>query len=136
MPDSPKQATADWKKPSRYFESLGMSILEKGGGKATLGYVFNAAYGNRKGDVQGGVLAGLIDISMSEAIRSTLEDAEYRGMSTVSMTVNYLDGAQGDLTAEGRADRVGRTTGFASAQVFNKAGKLVATGQGIFRIIR
>ena len=136
MPDSSKRDPDDWKKPSRYFESLGMSILEKGGGKATLGYVFNAAYGNRKGDVQGGVLAGLIDIAMSEAIRSTLDDSTYRGMSTISMTVNYLDVARGDLTAHARADRVGRTTGFGSAVVRDTAGKLVATGQGTFRIIR
>ena len=75
MPDSSKRDPDDWKKPSRYFQSLGMSIAEKGGGRATLNYVFDEAFGNRKGDVQGGVLAGLIDIAMSEAIRSTLDDS-------------------------------------------------------------
>ncbi|MEQ8353989.1 MAG: PaaI family thioesterase [Kiloniellaceae bacterium] len=126
----------DWKRPSRYFETLGLSIAARGDGRATLAYAFDAAFGNRKGDVQGGVLAGLIDIAMSEAIRSTLDDADFRGISTMTMTVNYLDVARGDLTAEGRAERVGKTAAFASAEVRDKAGKLVATGQGAFRIIR
>ncbi len=126
----------DWKQPSRYFETLGMRVAERGDGHATLTYAFDAAYGNRKGDVQGGVLASLVDIAMSEAIRSTLVDAEFRGLSTITMTVNYLDVASGDLTAQGKAERVGKTTAFASAEIRDKAGKLVATGQGAFRIIR
>ena len=130
------RAPRDWKQPSRYFETLGMRIAEKGDGRATLSYAFDVAYGNRKGDVQGGVLASLVDIAMSEAIRSTLDDADYRGLSTISMTVNYLDVARGDLTAHGTAARVGKTTAFGSAEVRDMAGKLVATGQGSFRIIR
>lgn len=126
----------DWKQPSRYFESLGMSVAERSDGRATLTYAFDEAYGNRKGDVQGGVLASLIDIAMSESIRSTLVDAEFRGLSTITMTVNYLDVANGDQTAQGKAERVGKTTAFASAEIHDKAGKLVATGQGAFRIIR
>lgn len=126
----------DWKQPSRYFHTLGMSIAEQGDGHATLAYAFDEAFGNRKGDVQGGVLASLIDIAMSEAIRSTLDDAAFRGLSTLSMTVNYLDVAQGDLTARGTATRVGKSTAFATAEIHDKAGNLVATGQGSFRIIR
>jgi uncharacterized protein (TIGR00369 family) len=140
MSDQATDTANDWHQPSRYFQSLGLSIAERGGGRARLDYVFDPAYGNRKGDVQGGVLAGMIDIVMSEAIRSIVDEKDgrdsYRGMSTITMTVNYLDVAQGDLTAAGRADRVGKTTGFASAEVRNRAGKLVATGQGTFRIIR
>lgn len=125
---------SDWKKPSRYFETLGMRIAAQGDGSATLDLAFSQAFGNRKGDVHGGVLAGLIDIAMSEAIRSTLSD--FRGLSTISMTVNYLDVARGDLTAVGTVARIGKSTAFAAAEVRDRTNKLVATGQGSFRIIR
>lgn len=124
----------DWKKPSRYFETLGMRLAASDEDSATVELTFSEAFGNRKGDVHGGVIAGLIDISMSEAIRTTLTD--FKGLSTISMSINYLDVARGDLTGIGRVTRKGRTTAFASAEVRDRAGNLVASGQGSFRIIR
>jgi acyl-coenzyme A thioesterase PaaI-like protein len=44
------------------------------------------------------------------------------------VTVSTLDIAHGDLTAQG--------TAFGTAEIYDKAGKLVAMGQGSFRIIR
>jgi uncharacterized protein (TIGR00369 family) len=111
-----------------------MRIAGAGSGAATIALRFSEAFGNRKGDVHGGVIAGLVDIAMSEAIRSSLSD--FRGLSTISMTVNYLDVGRGDLTASGKVSRAGKTTAFASAEVRDAQGRLVATGQGSFRIIR
>ncbi len=126
--------TRDWKKPSRFFETLGLELVQAGEGQSTLALHFGEAIGNRKGDVHGGAIAGLIDIAMSEAIRSLLSD--FKGLATISMAINYLHVGAGDLVAQGVATRRGKTTAFATAEVRDAQGNMVATGQGAFRIIR
>jgi uncharacterized protein (TIGR00369 family) len=124
----------DRRQPSRFFETLGMHLLRAGDGEAAVELRCREALGNRKGDVHGGAIASLIDVAMSEAIRASLRDVD--GLATISMTINYLDVGRGDLAGTGKATRLGRTTAFATAEIRDGAGTLVATGQGVFRIIR
>src|SRR3546814_115696 len=123
-----------WRPSSPYSATLGLRIVQQGEGAATVELPLAEAVANRKGDVHGGAIAGLIDMSMSEAIRSALTD--FRGLATVSLSVNFLAVSAGDLTASAVVNRCGRTTAFASAEVRDRDAKLLATGQGAFRIIR
>jgi acyl-coenzyme A thioesterase PaaI-like protein len=73
-------------------------------------------------------------MAMSEAIRSSVTDI--RGLATISLTVHYLSVGASDLVASATMTRCGGSTAFASAEVRDRDAKLVATGQGAFRIIR
>lgn len=123
-----------WQRGSPYFTTLGLSLLEAGEGHARVALPLTPAVANRKGDVHGGAIASLIDMAMSQAIRSGL--TEYRGLATISMSVNYLAVGGGELIAEAVVIRTGRSTAFAVAEVRDGAGQVVATGQGAFRVIR
>lgn len=123
-----------WRRSSAYAATLGLRMIDSGGGAATVGLPVAEAVANRKGDVHGGAIASLIDVSMSEAIRSSIID--FKGLATVSLNVNFLAAGTGDLTASAVTMRCGKSTAFASAQVHDAESRLVATGQGAFRIIR
>jgi uncharacterized protein (TIGR00369 family) len=77
----------------------------------------------------GGVLAALVDLGADWAmIRKT-----GRGVPTIDLRVDYHAAAMpGDLTAKGRVIRAGGQFSCAEAQVFDKDGKLLASGRGTY----
>lgn len=123
-----------WNRSPPYAATLGLRAIGNGGGAATVGLPLAEAVANRKGDVHGGAIASLIDMSMSAAIRSSITD--FKGLATISLNVNFLAAGTGDLTASAVTTRCGKSTAFASAEVHDAGSRLVATGQGAFRIIR
>lgn len=83
---------------------------------------------NPIGSVHGGILATILDSVMGCAVHSTLPVG--RGYTTLEIKVNYLRAVtdrSGEVTAEGRAVHVGRTTGVADARLFDANGRLYAT---------
>ena len=58
------------------------------------------------------------------------------GMSTINMTVNYLDTASGDLVTRGRTLKMGRTIAVGEAICEDSQGRIVVQATGAFRIIR
>jgi len=88
---------------------------------------------NSRGDVQGGVVASLLDAAMAVAVRSVLKDGE--GVATVSLTVNYLEPGRAMLIAKGRVIRCGRTLASAEAAVEDASGRTVAHAVSTMRII-
>jgi acyl-CoA thioesterase len=123
-----------WQRDSPFLTTLGLRLVEDGEGRARVALPLKPAIANRKGDVHGGAIGSLIDMAMSSAIRSSLTD--FRGLSTISMSVNFLAVGGGEVTAEAVVTRLGRSTAFAVAEVRNAEGEVIATGQGAFRIIR
>ena len=77
----------------------------------------------------GGVLAALIDLAADWAmVRRT-----GRGVPTIDLRVDYHAAAMpGDLIARGRIVKWGNTFSVAEAQVFDEAGKLLASGRGTY----
>lgn len=89
---------------------------------------------NRQGLPHGGVHATLLDSAMGFAGCYT-GDPDCRQMAlTLSLTVNYLAQASGDLLiAEGWRTGGGRSTYFAEGKVSDTTGATIASGTGVFR---
>jgi uncharacterized protein (TIGR00369 family) len=82
-----------------------------------------------RGYTHGGILAALIDLAADWAlVRQT-----GRGVPTIDMRVDYHRPAMpGDLIARGNAIRAGSQFSTAEAQIFDKDGKLLASGRGTY----
>jgi uncharacterized protein (TIGR00369 family) len=77
----------------------------------------------------GGILAALIDLAADWA----LVKHTGRGVPTIDMRVDYHAAAMpGDLTIKGRAIKAGGQFSTAEAQVYDAAGKLLASGRGTY----
>jgi uncharacterized protein (TIGR00369 family) len=77
----------------------------------------------------GGVLAALIDLAADWAMVKRLG----RAVPTIDLRVDYHSAAMpGDLTARGKAVRIGGQFSTAEAQVFDKSGKLLCSGRGTY----
>src|SRR5438105_3155271 len=77
----------------------------------------------------GGILAALIDLAADWA----LVKKTGRGVPTIDLRVDYHAAAMpGDLTAKGKVIRMGGQFSCAEAQVFDKDGKLLASGRGTY----
>jgi uncharacterized protein (TIGR00369 family) len=82
--------------------------------------------------VHGGAVATLADTAAMAAAWATDEVPDAIAGSTVSIALDYLAPARGDLTAEARVTRRGRRLCFVRVDV-NGAG-LVATAQAVYRL--
>jgi uncharacterized protein (TIGR00369 family) len=77
----------------------------------------------------GGVLAALIDLAADWALVTRAG----RGVPTIDLRVDYHSAAMpGDLTARGKLVKWGSQFSTSEAQVFDAAGKLLASGRGTY----
>jgi uncharacterized protein (TIGR00369 family) len=77
----------------------------------------------------GGILAALIDLAADFA----LVKQTGRGVPTIDMRIDYHRAAMpGDLIARGKVVRSGSQFSTAEAQIFDKDGKLIASGRGTY----
>lgn len=89
---------------------------------------------NRSGILHGGVHATLLDTAMGYAGCYTGDVNAPQNAMTLSLNVNYLAQAAGDLLiAEGWRTGGGKSTFFAEAQVRDSLGTLVSSATGVFR---
>ncbi|ANN66994.1 PaaI family thioesterase [Bordetella bronchialis] len=114
-----------------YHQWLGIEVLSVGTGEIELKakwreeWVVNAD----KGYTHGGILAALVDLTADWALVS----GTGRGVPTIDLRVDYHRAAMpGDLTAKGKVIKFGSQVSVAEAQVFDKDGKLVASGRGVY----
>lgn len=121
---------------SPYIQLLGMDLKELGGGRSRLELQTAQRHTNLQGQIQGGVIATLIDSGMSSAIRGLLPDA--RQTVTVEMKLNFLAAVQpGDtLISEGEVLKLGRQLAVVRATIRTAGGTAVAAGQGTFMLLR
>jgi uncharacterized protein (TIGR00369 family) len=77
----------------------------------------------------GGILAALVDLAADWA----LVKRTGRGVPTIDMRIDYHAAAMpGDLTVKGRVVRSGNQFSTAEAHVYDREGKLVASGRGTY----
>jgi uncharacterized protein (TIGR00369 family) len=131
---SERRSTEAWFSTPPFQAHLGIETVEAAEGCTVLQFGHRPEFGNRKGDVHGGVLATLVDLAMAQALRSLAPDLA--GTSTVQMSINYLEPASGRLTARGHVIKLGRTLGIAEATVEDEGGRAVVHATGSFRMIR
>lgn len=84
--------------------------------------------GEGTGQFHGGPIASLIDTAGCMALVAVAG----RDAGTVDFRTDYLRPAAGELRAQARVRRAGRTMGVVDVDVLDAAGRLVATGRGTF----
>lgn len=115
-----------------FAEHLGLRTIREEGDEPEVLMPFMPALQNRKGDIHGGAIASLVDNAMGIAARIGLDrDA---AASTLSMTVNFLSPARGDLRCIARCTKKGRTIRFVECEVLDRQGEVVATAVATFKI--
>ena len=111
-----------------YFELLSMRIGEVARGSARVEVALADKHLQPFGVVHGGVFASVIDAAAFWALYYEIED-ESAGVTTVDLKLNYLAPAtSGRLVALGRRIKMGKTLGYASAEVRSEQGRLLAHG--------
>lgn len=120
---------------SGYQALLGWVVREQQPKQVTIELPLTAHHLNRSDYVHGGVLASLLDTAMSFAGLYSPDPNEVRKAVTLSMTTTFVSPArEGTLTAIGRVRGGGRKTFMSSGEVFDDEGKLIAFGEGTFRL--
>ena len=120
---------------SPYFELISMKIREIGVGYSIFETDLDKKHLQPFGLVHGGVFASLIDTAASWALFYGIED-QHAGLTSVDLKLNYLSpAASGKLIAKGRQIKMGKTLGYAEAQVTDETGKLLAHGTSTIMIL-
>jgi uncharacterized protein (TIGR00369 family) len=120
--------------PSGYQCVMGYRLAEWSEGHSLIELAIGDHHRNRVGVVHGGVLASLIDTACGFCGSYTGVPGEQRGVATLSLTTSYTAPARGGkLRVVGTKRGGGSNTFFASAEIFDDAGTLVAFGEGTFR---
>jgi uncharacterized protein (TIGR00369 family) len=77
----------------------------------------------------GGILAALVDLAADNALLTRTG----RGVPTIDLRVDYHSAAMpGDLIARGKVIKFGGQFATCEAQVFDRDGKLLASGRGTY----
>ena len=111
-----------------YFELLSMKLVDVSVGQSSFEIDLAKKHLQPFGLVHGGVFASIIDAAAFWAVYFGIEDPD-DGLTTVDLKLNYLaPAATGKLFARGRQIKVGRTLGYAEAQVVDQTDKILAHG--------
>ncbi len=127
-----KSATARWRSSPPFYQHLGLQLDALAEGKSEIRLPFRKEYGNTRGEMHGGAIAALVDAGMSQAVRSTIEPGSK--VATITMTLNYLAPANGELTCRGAVVKGGRGVVFAEAEVTDERGQAVCRGSATYRV--
>jgi uncharacterized protein (TIGR00369 family) len=88
--------------------------------------------------LHGGVYSALVDTAVGGAL-STLHEASAGGVgqTTLDLNVTFIAGAtEGDVFAEGRILKMGRTIAFGETRITDASGRLLAVGRATYMILR
>ena len=111
-----------------YFELLSMKLVDVGIGHASLEIDLTQKHLQPFGKVHGGVFASIIDAAAFWSVYPGVKE-QTAGLTTVDLKLNYLaPAAIGKLIARGRQIKLGRTLGYAEAEVCDESGKILAHG--------
>ncbi|WP_298679092.1 PaaI family thioesterase [uncultured Lentibacter sp.] len=120
--------------PYPFQETLGFTLTSWTDGACTLEQPLKDHLGNRYRILHGGVHATLLDTAMGFAVSYTGDPELRQLVMTLSLNVSYLGVASGThVIATGRKTGGGRSTAFASGEIHDSTGALIATATGVFR---
>lgn len=115
-----------------FVDHCGIEALEPKGECTYLRLKLAPEHANNLGIAHGGVLCTLLDVAMGTCARSRLGAP----VMTLSMQTNFVAAGRGTLIAEGRLLRAGRSIVYSEATVTDEEGAVVATGSGVFKLVR
>ena len=114
---------------------IGYQVTDWNQNRATVALEVDERHMNRSGVLHGGVIAILIDTACGHAGTYRPVPAEPRRALTLSLTTEFIGpvplGAR--LVAQARRTGGGRRIYFATCEVHDQDGHLVASGSGTFR---
>jgi uncharacterized protein (TIGR00369 family) len=121
-----------------FWRHLGIEVADARPGWVRLRVPVRDELRNAAGaPVHGGVYSALVDMAVGGAL-STMHEASAGGVgqTTLDLNVSFIAGAsEGDIFAEGRILRRGRSVAFGEATITDAAGKLVAAGRATYMIL-
>src|SRR5262247_2820830 len=115
-----------------FWRHLGIVVDDAGAGWVRLRVPVRDEIRNAAGaPVHGGVYSALVDTAVGGALSTLHEQAAGGvGQTTLDLNVSFISGAsEGDVFAEGRILRRGRSIAFGEATITDREGKLVAVGR-------
>ncbi len=121
-----------------FWRHLGIEVDAAGPGWVRLRLPVRDELRNAGGaPVHGGVYSALVDTSVGGALSTLHESSEGGvGQTTLDLNVSFIGGAsEGDIVAEGRILKRGRTIAFGEARVSDTAGRLLAVGRATYMIL-
>jgi acyl-CoA thioesterase len=117
---------------NNYWRHLKIEVTDAGVGWIRLRIPVRDEIRNADGaPVHGGAIASLLDAAVGGAL-STLHEASEGGTGQVTLDLNitYLGPArEGEVYAEGRIIRKGRTIAFGEADIRDRDGEVIAKGR-------
>ena len=123
---------------NRYWRYLGVAVVDAKPGWIRLRMPVRDELKNApEAPVHGGVYSALVDMAVGGAL-GTLHEASEGGVgqTTLDLNVSYLGGVRdGDIYAEGRILRAGRTIAFGEVTVTDGAGQTLAVGRATYMIL-
>jgi uncharacterized protein (TIGR00369 family) len=121
-----------------FWRHLGIEVDGAGVGWVRLRVPVRDELRNAAGaPLHGGVYSALVDTAVGGAL-STLHDAADGGVgqTTLDLNVSFLAAAgAGEVIAEGRIVKGGRTIAFGEVRITDSAGRLLAIGRATYMIL-
>jgi uncharacterized protein (TIGR00369 family) len=115
---------------------LGWQLEEIDPGAGTIRVRFEARpeFANPLGDIQGGILAAMLDDTMGPALVATLPPGQFT--PTLEMKVSFLEPARiGTLWGHGRVVKRGGTIGFVEADLVDADRRILARATATVRVV-
>jgi len=120
---------------SPYFSLISMKICDIGNGYSVLEIDIENKHLQPFGFIHGGVFSSIIDAAAFWAVYCSIED-QNAGMTTIDLKLNYLAPAtSGKLIVKGRQIKLGKTLGYAEAEVRNEQGKILSHGTSTLMVL-
>jgi acyl-CoA thioesterase len=121
-----------------FWRHLGIDVVDARPGSIRIRLPIRDELCNAAGaPLHGGVVASLIDMAIGGAL-GTLREAAAGGVdqSSIELNVGFIAAARrGDVFAEGRILKHGRTLAFGEASVTDAEGKLLAIGRATYILL-
>src|SRR5882672_1564462 len=139
MPTDPLTLARDRAQENLFWRHLEVNVEDAGEGWVRLRVPVKDGLRNAAGaPVHGGVLSALVDMAVGGALGTTHDNAAGGvGQTTLDLNVSFLAAAgDGDLIAEGRLLRRGRSVAFGEARITDGAGKHVAVGRATYMLLQ
>ncbi|MBM4442528.1 MAG: PaaI family thioesterase [Candidatus Rokubacteria bacterium] len=121
-----------------FWRHLGVRVEAAEPGRVRLRVPVRDELTNASGaPVHGGVYSALVDMAVGGALGTLHDDAAGGvGQTTLDLNVSFLSGARGgDLFAEGRIIRKGRTIAFGEVTITDSEGQTLAVGRATYMIL-
>ena len=117
-----------------FRELVGTELASTGEGRAVVEVHAEEHHLNPSGTVHGGVVYTLVDVSMAEALRTTIAEGDERPV-TIEIKVNYLEPAKaGTLTSTAQVRKGGKRVTIVEAEVAQDS-EVVALATGTYTIV-